>query len=331
VDLDAFVAAHRAEWTRLDALVSRRRRLTGDEVDELVSSYQRTATHLSVVRSAGYDPALAARLSTSLIRARAAISGAQTPAWQSVRRFAAVSLPVTIYRVRWWWLGTAAGTLLTAVIIGWWVARSPGVQASLLSKSQIANLVNHQFRNYYSQDSATSFAFRVWTNNVYVTAEVLILGAFCCLPALIPLLNLAVNLGVEGALLIVHGRGAEFFGLIMPHGMLELSTVFLAAGAGLRLGWAIIDPGDRPRLQALAEEGRATITIALGCILMLATSGVIEAFVTPSPLPTWARIAIGLVAWSLLLGYVFIAGRRAARAGLSGDIGEAPDVAPVTA
>jgi uncharacterized membrane protein SpoIIM required for sporulation len=331
VDLDAFVAAHRADWERLDELVRRRRWLTGDEVDDLVTRYQRTATHLSVVRSSGHDPALAARLSTSLIRARAAISGAHTPAWQSVRRFAVVSLPATIYRVRWWWLGASAGTMLAALIIGWWVARSPAVQASLLSKSQVASLVNHQFRNYYSQDSASSFAFKVWTNNVYVTVEVLILGAFCCLPAVIPLLNLAVNLGVEGALLIVHGRAAEFFGLIMPHGMLELSTALLGAGAGLRLGWSIIDPGHRPRMQALAEEGRTTITIALGCILLLATSGVIEAFVTPSPLPTWARIGIGLCAEAALLSYVFVVGRRAARAGLSADIGEAPDVAPVSA
>ena len=58
MDVDAFVAAHRAEWDRLDRLVARRRRLTGAEVDELVTAYQRTATHLSEVRSAGYDPAL---------------------------------------------------------------------------------------------------------------------------------------------------------------------------------------------------------------------------------------------------------------------------------
>ena len=64
MDVDAFVAAHQAEWDRLDRLVARRRRLSGDEVDELVTAYQRTATHLSAVRTAGYDPALVARLST---------------------------------------------------------------------------------------------------------------------------------------------------------------------------------------------------------------------------------------------------------------------------
>jgi uncharacterized membrane protein SpoIIM required for sporulation len=330
VDVDAFVAAHQPEWDRLDRLVRRRRRLSGAEIDELVSSYQRATTHLSELRSAGHDPALTARLSTRLARARAAIGGAHTPAWRSAGGFVVVSFPAMAYRLRWWWLGTAVASLVVALISGWWIARSPGVQASLLSRSAAASLVNHQFRDYYSQYAASAFAFKVWTNNVWVAAEALIFGVLLGLPTLFVLLENALNLGIDGGLMIGHGKAAEFFGLILPHGMLELSAVFLAAAAGLRLGWAIIDPGPRPRSRALAEEGRATVTVALGMIGVLLVSGVIEAFVTPSPLPTWARILIGACAETAFLGYVLVLGRRAVRAGLSSDIEEAPDFVPVT-
>jgi uncharacterized membrane protein SpoIIM required for sporulation len=139
-----------------------------------------------------------------------------------------------------------------------------------------------------------------------------------------------VNVGVAGGLMIAHGRGVLFFALILPHGMLELTAVFLAAATGLRLGWTVIDPGPRPRGRALAEEGRASITIALGLIVVLLCSGVIEAFVTPSPLPTWARILIGAAAEAAFLGYVIVAGRRATAAGLTPDMEEAPDILPVT-
>ena len=257
MDVDAFVAAHRAEWDRLDWLVRHRRRLSGTEIDELVSTYQRATTHLSQLRSAGHDPALTARLSAALARARAAIGGAHTPAWRSVGAFAAVSFPAMAYRLRWWWLGTAVISLAVALVSGWWIARSPAVQASLLTRSQTASLVNHQFRSYYSQYAATAFAFKVWTNNVWVAAEALIFGVLLGVPTLYVLLQNALNLGVDGGLLIGHGRATEFFALILPHGMLELSAVFLAAAAGLRLGWAIIDPGPRPRSRALAEEGPA--------------------------------------------------------------------------
>jgi uncharacterized membrane protein SpoIIM required for sporulation len=119
--------------------------------------------------------------------------------------------------------------------------------------------------------------------------------------------------------------------LISPHGILELTAVFVASGVGLRLGWAWIDPGPLPRTRALAEQGRAAITVALGLVVVLAVSGVIEAFVTPSPLPTWARICIGVLAELAFLGYVLRYGGRAARAGESADLalGLREDVAPV--
>jgi len=331
VDLDVFVAAHRADWARLDQLTRHRRRLSGDQVDEFVAVYQRTAAQLAALQGAGLDPALTARLSGQLARARAAVSGAQSSTWQSIGRFAVISFPATAYRIRWWWLGSAAGSIVVAVLLGWWVARSPALQASLLPKSAAANLVRHQFSGYYSQYDAQSFALRVWTNNAVVAAESVVLGILLGIPVLYVLFGNAVNGGVLGGLMTAHGRTVEFWSLILPHGMLELSAVFLAAAAGLRLGWTVIDPGPRRRSQALAETGRATMTIVLGLIVVLAVSGAIEAFVTPSPLPTWARIGIGAVAEAAFLSYVLILGHRAVKAGETGDITEVPDVLPMSA
>jgi uncharacterized membrane protein SpoIIM required for sporulation len=330
VDVDAYVAAHEPEWRRLDALVKRRRRLTGEEVDELVTLYQRTTTHLSAVRSAAHDPVLVAALSARVARARAAVTGAHAAEWGIVGRFALVSFPVMAYRARWWWLGTALGSLAVAFLIGWWVARSPQVQAAMLPRAEVRQLVNHQFQGYYSQYAAPAFAAQVWTNNAWVAAESLIFGILLGLPTLFVLFNNAANIGVAGALMIVHGRGVLFFALILPHGMLELSAVFLAAATGLRLGWTVIDPGPRTRGRALAEEGRAAVTVALGLVVVLLVSGMIEAFVTPSHLPAWARIMIGVAAEAAFLGYVIILGRRAVAAGLPADMADAPEVVPVT-
>jgi uncharacterized membrane protein SpoIIM required for sporulation len=330
VEADIFAAAHRAEWARLDQLVQRRRHLSGVEVDELVGLYQRVTTHLSMVRSAGFaggaDPRLTAELSTRVARARSAVTGAHVPGWRHVARFALVGFPAAAYRARWWWFGVAAGSIALAVLSAAWIARSPAVQTSLLPPAQARQLVQQEFRGYYSQYAATSFAAKVWTNNAWVAAESLISGILLGIPTVLVLLINALNVGVDAGFMIGHGRGTEFFALILPHGMLELSAVFLAAAAGLRLGWTIIDPGERPRSRALAEEGRSTVTIALGMIVVLAVSGVIEAFVTPSPLPTWARIGIGAVAELAFLTYVFTLGRNSE----TSDIEAPPDALPVS-
>ena len=325
MDLDVFVAEHRADWARLDALTKRRRTMSGDEIDELVGLYQRTAAQLSALQTAGLDQALAARLSGQLARSRAAVSGAQSSGWQAVGRFAAISFPAAAYRARWWWLGCAAGSVLVAVLVGWRVAGSPALQASLLPRSAARSLVNHQFRHYYSAYDARSFAARVWTNNALVAATTITFGVLLGVPVLIVLFQNAASIGVIGGLMVSHGRAGEFWDLILPHGILELSAVFLAAGVGLRLGWAVIDPGHRPRMRALAEEGRSLVTVAIGLVFVLLVSGLIEAFVTPSPLPAWARIGIGAAAETAFLCYVFVLGRRAAAARETGDILEVPD------
>lgn len=327
--MDVFVAQHRAEWARLDELTRRRRRLAGSEVDELVALYQATAAQLSAVQAAGLDPALVGALSSRLALARAVVTGAQSSTWEAVRRFVTVSFPAACYRARWWWLACAAASALVALLIGWEIARSPALQASLLPKSQARQLVTHQFRHYYSAYDGRSFAARVWTNNALLAAEAITFGILLGIPVLLVLFENALNVGADGGLMAAYGRSGEFWTLILPHGMLELSAVFLAAAVGLRLGWTVIDPGPRPRMIALAEEGRAMFTVAIGLVFVLAVSGLIEAFVTPSPLPAWARIGIGAVAESVFLAYVIGFGRRAVREGETGDIAQVPDSLPV--
>ena len=330
MDLDAFVAVHRAEWDRLDAL-SRRRRLTGAEVDELVTLYQRAATQLSVVRSAAPDPELAGRLSTTVARARATVVGAHEPALRELARFVTVSFPAAIWRSRWWTLASATFSTVLALGVGFWVAGNPAVQAAIATDEQIRQLVEVRFESYYSENPATSFAANVWSNNAFLAAVAVVLGV-TGVGVIWVLYTNAVGVGQVGGLMAANDRLELFFGLITPHGLLELTAVFVAAGAGLQLFWAWVEPGPRSRSQALAVEGRSMITVAIGLVVVLLVSGVVEAFVTPSGLPTAARIGIGVAVWLAFLGYAGYYGRRAVRAGETGDLRAEliEDLAPVS-
>lgn len=331
MDLDAYVTAHAGEWRRLEALV-RRRRLAPAEVDELVALYQRAATQLSVVQTRSPDPALLARLSTLVARARSAVTGSPSAGWSEVTRFFTVTFPVAVYRAGRWCIATGLGFLLVAFGLMGYLATRPRARFELIAPDQARQLCATEFAGYYSSAPAGSFAANVWTNNALVSAGALVLG-IVLLPTLFLLLSNAVNLGVVGGFMLGCGQAGEFFGLISPHGILELTAVFVAAGVGLRLGWSWIEPGARPRSRALAEEGRSAVTVALGLVVVLAVSGAIEAFVTPSPLPTWARVGIGVAAEAVFLSYVVAFGRSAARRGETGDltVGRREDVAPTAA
>ncbi|NYI06166.1 stage II sporulation protein M [Allostreptomyces psammosilenae] len=335
MDIDVFVAAHQHEWQRLDALCKRRGRLSGTEADELVALYQRAATHLSLVRSAAPDPALVGRLSALVAAGRSAVTGARSSGWRDAARYFTRSFPAALYRTSSWWMPTMLVCWVVAALAGWWVAENPHVQASLAAPEEIRQLTRPggDFETYYSSEPAAAFATQVWVNNAWVAAQCLAFGAFLGIPVLYVLAVNILNVAASAGLMASVGRLDVFFGLILPHGLLELTVVFIAAGAGLRLGWTVIDPGPRPRARALAEEGRAAIGMVVGLGVVLLISGAIEGFVTPSGLPTWARVGIGVLAEVVFLVYVFVLGRRVAAQGELGDVEAADrtDVAPAAA
>lgn len=329
MDLDAFTDVHRAQWDRLDAL-TRRRTLDGAEADELVRLYQAVATHLSTVRSVAPDPVVITRLSDLLGRARTRIAGAHEPAWRDVVRFLAVTLPAALYRIRWWSVGVTTAFLVVAVVAGVWVATTPEGLAAMGPPSTREDYVENAFASYY--DPGLDFAAVVWTNNAWIAAQCIGLGITGLFPAYVLLSN-AVNVGATGGMMAAYGELDLFLTLIAPHGLLELMAIFVAGAAGLRIFWAWVDPGPLPRGRSLAQEGRALVTVAIGLALALGVSGVIEGFVTGSTMPWWLKIVIGALALAGFWVYTIVLGRRAVRAGETGDLSadHAGDVAPVAA
>lgn len=323
MDLDAYVAARSRYWGRLEELATRRR-LTGAEGDELLDLYQRVSTDLSVVRSATPDPSVVAYLSMLLTRARVGMVATRTTTWSDLLGFFTRTFPAALYRTRWWWVTTALASVLVIALVAAWTLRHPEVYTSQLTPAEIDAYVGTDFEHYYSEFPHHEFATLVWVNNAWVAAQCIALGVLG-LPVLYVLFSNVQSVGVIAALMMAHDRTSLFFGLILPHGLLELTAVFVAAAVGLRLFWSWVEPGPRTRLQAFAAEGRTAVAIAIGLVAVLLVSGTIEGFVTPSGLPTWARIGIGLVAESTFLAYVFVVGRRAHQAGVTGDL-DARDV-----
>jgi uncharacterized membrane protein SpoIIM required for sporulation len=323
VDLDVFVSRHSVEWARLEQLIrlaSKPRRLSGPEVDELVELYQRTATHLSVVQSNGGDPVLVGRLSSIVARGRGAVTGTRRGALRDVLRFFTVDFPAVLYRARWWWLGATGFFLVVSVAWTVFLLTHPDQRNQIASPDAVQQLVNHDFKDYYTQAPAHDFAAKVFTNNAFLALLTIGSGLLLGIPIVFLLYQNALNVAVDASLLIAGHRTGLFFGLIIPHGLLELTTIFVSAGLGMKLGWTVVDPGRRTRAQALAEEGRALVIGGIGTTVMLLISGILEAFVTPSGLPTWARIGIGVLVECGFLFVVFVPGRRAVQAGVTGDL-----------
>lgn len=318
MDLDSYILRHGRQWDRLEELTHKRGDLTGAEADEVVDLYQRVSTHLSVVRSAAADPVLEARLSALVANARSVVTGVTLPILQTIGRFLTAGLPAALYRSRRWWITVGLVCIAVTGLVAWRVINEPGLAESLLTDEEVKALVNTEFASYYTANPAADFAFQVWVNNAVVTATCLVLG-IAIAPVFVVLWSNMSNLGVIAGYMIEAGRADVFFGLLLPHGMLELTMIFVAAGTALRLGWTWIAPGPRTRAQALAAEGRTVAGVAIGLAIWLLISGLIEGFIS-ARVPVVVGLTIGALAWIGFMTYVFTLGRWAAKAGETGDI-----------
>lgn len=320
MDLDAITAARRDEWHRLDEL-SRARRLTGPEVDELVTRYRAASADLADIKSSAGRTPQGDVVSTLLARTRLRLTGVRENVLRQLSRFFVLQLPAALYRVRWTTLAVGAAFVLIATLFAFWISGDPAALAALGAQSQLQNVADEQFVAYYRENPNSIFAATVWTNNAWIAAQAVIFGVTGIWPVYQLVLN-AQNVGVTAAIMAAFDRIDVFFQFILPHGLLELTCIFVAIAAGLHIFWAWIAPGRRTRREALAAAGRSLATVAVGLVFGLALSGVVEGFVTPREWPWQVKVAIGAAALGVFLFYMLWVGRRAVRLGETGDLTE---------
>jgi uncharacterized membrane protein SpoIIM required for sporulation len=326
VDIDGYIARNEAGWRRLDELTKRARRrvanLQPHELDELVQRYQQVSAQLSYARTAFHDPPLIARLTRLVAAASGVIYGKRARSWNGVARFFTRSFPAAVWYQRRAIAVAAVLFVVPAALTCIWLLNDRVALDASASPAERQHYVDEQFEQYYSEQPSVQFFTQVTTNNIRVAFMAFALGGLLCVPGALILFVNAVMLGQAAAWMISEGDAVRFWGLILPHGALEITSIVIAAGAGLAIGWAVIVPGDRSRSVAFMEEGRRAVVIVLGLVATFVGAGLIEGFVTGSGLPPTARVIIGIVVWATFMAYIWVFGRTAATQGYSGALGE---------
>ncbi|PID81081.1 hypothetical protein CSB20_04170 [bacterium DOLZORAL124_64_63] len=154
------------------------------------------------------------------------------------------------------------------------------------------------------------FASYLFTHNARVGILSFALGIFLGLPVYYLMFINGQILGAMSALFLSRGLGVAWFGWILPHGITELSAIFICGGGGLALAWALILPGRSTRQENLARAGRQAGILVLGAVGMLVVAALIEGLFRQLVTNTTARYlvaAASLVLWTL---YFTRVGRR---------------------
>ncbi|MCK2022179.1 stage II sporulation protein M [Microbacterium sp. kSW2-24] len=319
MDADALTDARRAEWARLDELS--RASLDGAAVDELIVRYRAASADLAELKTSVGDSPQGNYLSTILVRARMRLTGASDSVLTQAARFFARQFPAALYRLRWLTLAIAVVFLAIAIGTAAWIASDPALVATLGPPAALEQYADESFTGYYTENPAAVFMGMVWSNNAWLAMLCVIFGVTGIYPVYMIVTN-AMAIGKAGAIMAAYDKADIMVLYVLPHGMLEMTCLFVAAAGGLRLFWSWVAPGHRSRSESLAQEGRALATVSLGLVFAMFLAGLVEGFVTGWALPWPLKIGIGAAALAVFLIYMLVVGGRAYRRGETGDLVE---------
>lgn len=316
---DRFIQRRKSSWQRLEELLAtldrvRLRRLDRAGVRELASLYRRTSADLAIARAESSDPRLISYLNNLVVRAHGRIyRGEAREGLSRTRAFFRDELPQTFRRT---WRYTALSALVFWLFFAVAFAgtqRDPNF-ATLAGVDPNESVFTERIHWWEELNSANQVgASAIGTNNIKVTFFAFALGASCGLGTLMVLAFNGASIGAVLALTFNNRFGWDLVAFMVGHGVVELTCIFIAGGAGLLIGSAILLPGDLSRADALRLRGREAVTLVIGCVPLLAVAGTIEGFVSPSPIAPAIKYAIGVGTGVALYSYLLLAGRTTER------------------
>ena len=311
--IDRFVEDRRARWSRLGQLVQDARgrvaRLDGEEVLELGRLYRSATSDLAVARRDFADDAATERLNDLVAAAHSLVYSESPTSGRRLRHMVTREIPQSLRaggRFTLVSFAVFAIPLIATLAIGLLL---PDVAASALPADTRAHLAERRLWTDIPEGFRPLVGPLIVVNNVRV-AIVAFAGGLTA--GALTLYVLGANGAFLGTVLAVvqgYGLAGGLLTFTAAHGPLELSCIVLSGGAGLRLAWALLRPGDRSRRDAARLAGVQAVRVMFVVIPALAVAGALEAFLSPSDAPTSVKIVVGLIAVGLLWSYIFLAGR----------------------
>jgi uncharacterized membrane protein SpoIIM required for sporulation len=317
--LDRFINERKNAWQRLEGLLHlldrmTLRRLHREEVRELGRIYRRTASDLAIARAESRDPRLINYLNSLVIRAHGRIYRSDAHGGRRIRDFFARDFPLA-FRRTWRYTATAFGVFLLFSLIAFFGTRhdpdfSEFAGISPFFRELVINNRTHWWEDLNEANQIGSS--QIFTNNIKVTFYAFALGAMFGIGTLYVLAFNGAMFGAILALTYRAGFGNDLLAFVVGHGVIELSCIFIAGGAGLLIGTALLMPGNLSRADAFKSRGMEAVRLIVGCVPLLVLAGIIEGFISPAPIHPAIKFAVGGVTGMALYSYLLLAGREPA-------------------
>lgn len=296
-------------WDRMAILIEMAgsrgmRNLSREELREMALLYRQIAGDLSSVRQDRTARNLESQLNILLARAHNVVysrgSTGVSDAFHFLRedypRLFRRLLPFSLASLLVFLGGGLLGTLIT-------LAR-PEFMHQLLGPQMVRTIEQRQMWTQSITSMAPAVSSYILTNNLSVTFMTYAAGITAGLGTLYLMGWNGLLIGVIGTACHQAHMSVKLWSFVAAHGSLELPSMILAGGAGLRLAYGMLFPGMYSRRHSLAVAGAESVRLVAGVVPLLVIAGMLEGFFSPSAAPAALKFLVGALLFAFLTAWL---------------------------
>lgn len=302
-----FITKKQETWNELEALLNRPRDANAIQLNRLGYLYRRVTSDLAVARRDFPQDRCVPYLNELASRAHTTVYQTSPFKRGNLRQFLHFGFP-TLFRENLSFIGASFLIFTIAFAAAYWMGLTTPEFAEKLIPEHYVSHIKKLENNAWNDTSAewrNLMASFVMTNNIKVAFLAFASGIMFMVGTAYILVFNGIHIGAVAGLCHANGVSLALWSFVSPHGYIELTTIFIAGGAGLKLGYSLIAPSLYTRKHALTDAARIAVQLLGGCVALLIVAGTIEGFVSPSKLPNAVKIGFGAVTGILLFTYLF--------------------------
>ncbi|WP_066398701.1 stage II sporulation protein M [Neobacillus mesonae] len=322
MNVKQFVRQHRDDWKQLEEMVAAlsksRNAITGENMAKYHRLYQKAAQNLSYSQTNFQHDEVTPYLNGLVSKAHNLLYKDQVSSVKQIRYFFSTKFIGLL--LEQWRFVVAAMILFAIGGIGSFLAvMNDPLHIYSILPANIAQGVDPEKLGSGGAVDSSLMSASIMTNNIQVAMLAFAGGITFGILTVYLLIYNGIIVGALAALFWHHDKSYDFWAYIVPHGMIELTAIFIAGGAGLLMGYKLFVPGPFSRGYQLKQQAKRSVQLLLGTIPLFVIAGIIEGFITPASISLEAKYMVAFLTVIGLILYIVIGKLKLVKATASFD------------
>ncbi|HEY2420935.1 MAG TPA: stage II sporulation protein M [Neobacillus sp.] len=323
MDVKQFIKKHRDEWKQLEQTITifskRSNPIKGDDITEFYRLYQKAAQNLSYCQTFFPTEDVTEYLNSLVSKSHNLLYKDQVSSIKQIRTFFSTKFIGLL--VEQWKFVALAMILFFIGALGSFlsVMNDPQHIYTILPTNMAQGISPKQLGSSDGKVDSSLMSATIITNNIRVAILAFAGGVTFGVLTIYLLVNNGIIIGALASLYWQSGKSYDFWAYIVPHGIIELTAIFIAGGAGLLMGYKLFVPGQYTRGYQLQNQAKRSVQLFLGTIPLFIIAGVIEGFITPASISLEAKYIVAFLTVFGLIFYVLLGKYKLAQKQIKAD------------